>query len=114
MSDASYAIKQGDAYALPIRVSIDGEAISERDLLLIESVEFMVSEDIRKVYPDDVVFDSANGVFLVPVTQAETFTLEDGDTIRVDVRVEFSGGDVIGTHTMEQLRVLDALSEEEL
>ena len=40
--------------------------------------------------------------------------LEDGDTIRVDVRVEFSGGDVIGTHTMEQLRVLDALSEEEL
>lgn len=110
----SHFIKQGDAYALPIRVSVDGEPITADGLTMIESAEFMISEDIRKVYPDDVVFDRENGVFLVPVTQGETFALEDGDTIQVDVRVEFHGGDVIGTKTMEQLRVLDALSEEEL
>lgn len=114
MSEMNFAIKQGDAYALPIRVSIDGEPVAERDLVLIRSVEFMISEDIRKVYPDEAAFDRENGVFLVPVTQKETFALEEGGTIRVDVRVEFSGGDVIGTHTMQALQVLDALSEEEL
>ena len=53
-------------------------------------------------------------MFLVPLSQTETFALEDGDTVSLDVRVEFPGGDVIGTRTMEQIRVLDALSEEEL
>ena len=107
-------IKQGDACAIPIRVSIDGEPVTERDLVLIKSVEFMISEDIRKVYPQDVLFDGESGIFLVPVTQKETFALEEGERVAVDVRVEFSGGDVIGTRTMEQLDVLDALSEEEL
>lgn len=107
-------IKQGDACAIPIRVSIDGEPVTERDLVLIESVEFMISEDIRKVYPQDVLFDGESGIFLVPVTQEETFALEEGDSIRVDVRVAFSGGDVAGTRTMERLDVVDALSEEAL
>lgn len=107
-------IKQGDAFALPIRISVDGEPLTARDLVLIRSVEFMISEDIRKVYPADVTFDSETGVFLVPVTQQETFALEEGQQIRLDVRVAFSGGDVVGTRTMEQLDVLDALSEEEL
>ncbi len=114
MTTEKYTIKQGDAYALPIRVSVDGEPITAADLALIESVEFMVGEDIRKVYPQDVAFDSETGVFLVPLSQTETFALEDGDTVSLDVRVEFPGGDVIGTRTMEQIRVLDALSEEEL
>lgn len=107
----AYAIKQGDAYAIPVSVSMDGERLVESDLGMVDSVEFMISESIRKVYPDDVTFDGTNNVFLVPVTQEETFALEEGDTIRVDVRVGFSGGDVIGTKTMEKIRVVDALSE---
>ena len=114
MAALNYRIKQGDAYAIPVRVTLDGEPLAAADLAMIESVEFMVGEDIRKVYPEDVVFDDADGVFLVPVTQEETFALEDGETILVDVRAAFSGGDVIGTETMEQIKVLDALSEVEL
>lgn len=114
MTNAQFTIKQGDAYALPIRVSVDGEVLTEQDLGLIQSVEFMVSENIRKVYPGDVAFDPENNLFLVPVTQTETFALEEGGTVQVDVRVEFSGGDVIGTKTMENIDVVDALSEEEL
>lgn len=110
----AYAIKQGDAYAIPVSVSMDGERLVESDLGMVDSVEFMISENIRKVYPDDVQFDNTNNVFLVPVTQTETFALEDGDTIQVDVRVEFNGGDVIGTKTMKKIKVLDALSEVEL
>lgn len=110
----SFFMKQGDAYALPVALKLDDALVTESDLDMIESVEFMISEDIRKVYPDDVTFDGENNMFLVPVTQAETFSLEDGSTISVDVRVEFHGGEVIGTRTMEQIRVLDALSEVEL
>lgn len=110
----SYFIKQGDAYAIPVKVSIDDVPLEATDLDMIESVEFMISEEIRKVYPDDVVFDTENSVFLVPVTQAETFGLEDGEPIKVDVRVEFPSGDVVGTKTMKTINVVDALSEVEL
>jgi len=110
----SFFMKQGDAYAIPVKVSIDDEPITESDLDMIESVEFMISEQIRKVYPDDVAFDDTNKVFLVPVTQAETLGLEDGEPIKVDVRVEFPNGDVVGTKTMKTINVVDALSEEEL
>ena len=61
-----------------------------------------------------VPFDGENGVFLVPVTQRETFALEEGGQISFDVRVAFIGGDVVGAKTMASIRVADALSEEEL
>lgn len=110
----NYSIKQGDAYAVPVSITVDGETVNAQSLGLIDTVEFMVGEGIRKVYPEDVAFDHANSVFLVPVTQDETFALEDGDRISFDVRVGFVGGDVIGTKVMQKIKVLDALSEEEI
>lgn len=109
-----YSIKQGDAYAVPVQIVVDSEAITAESLSLIDTVEFMVGEGIRKVYPGDVTFDDDNSVFLVPVTQDETFALEDGDRISFDVRVGFAGGDVIGTKVMQKIKVLDALSEVEI
>jgi hypothetical protein len=110
----NYSIKQGDAYAVPVSITVDGETVTAESLGLIDTVEFMVGEGIRKVYPGDVTFDYENSVFLVPVTQDETFALEDGDRISFDVRVGFVGGDVIGTKVMQKIKVLDALSEEEI
>lgn len=110
----TYSIKQGDAYAVPVSITVDGESITAETLSLIDTVEFMVGEGIRKVYPGDVTFDYENSVFLVPVTQDETFALEDGDRISMDIRVGFASGDVIGTKTMQQIKILDALSEEEI
>lgn len=107
-------IKQGDAYNLPVRVIINGETVTEDDLALLDSVEFSAGEGIRKVYPEDATFDAENDVFLVPLTQEETFKLDEGECLPVDVRVKFLGGDVVGTKIMPKLRVLDALSEEVL
>ena len=109
-----YSIKQGDAYAVPVQIIVDSEAVTADTLSMIETVEFMVGEEIRKVYPEEVTFDAENSVFLVPVTQDETFALEDGDRISFDVRVGFVGGDVIGTKVMQKIKVLDALSEVEI
>ena len=110
----NYFIKQGDAYNIPVSITVDGETVNGETVELIETVEFMLSEDIRKVYPEDVTFDSVNNVFLVPVSQEETFAMEDGEKIPLDIRVGFSSGDVIGTKTMQQIKILDALSEEEI
>lgn len=107
-----YYIKQGDAYAIPISVTVNGDRITQSNLDMIDKVEFMVGDSVRKVYPDDVVFDSVNSVFAVPVTQEETFSMEDGDTISIDVRVAFANSDdVIGTRTMKKAKIVDALSE---
>lgn len=111
---AHHFIKQGDAYAVPVQINVDGETVNSESLSLIDVVEFMVGESIRKVYPTEVAFDGNENVFLVPLTQDETFALEDGDTLSFDVRVGFTSGDVVGTKIMPKLRVLDALSEEEI
>lgn len=110
----NYSIKQGDAYNIPVSITVDGETVNAETIALIETVEFMFSEDVRKMYPEDVTFDSEDNVFLVPVSQEETFALEDGEKIPFDVRVGFLNGIVVGTKTMQKIKVLDALSEEEI
>lgn len=109
-----YTIKQGDAYALPVALTVDGETLTAQKLDTVACAEFMLGEDVRKVYPEDVAFDAENDLFLVPVTQAETFALDENSSIALDVRVEFSDGVVVGTKNMLKIRVIDALSEVEL
>ena len=41
-------IKQGDAYAVPIQVRLNGELINADD---VEAVEFCVGDALRKLYP---------------------------------------------------------------
>ena len=50
----------------------------------------------------------------MPVTQEETFELPEGETIRVDVRVQFPGGMVLGVIDELKAKVADAISEEVL
>lgn len=109
-------IKQGDAGTVGVTLSINGETVTTEDLPLLHCVEFMIGETIRKVWPDDVTF--ADGKFHVPYTQAETFALEDGDTVRVDTRVHFETNgapeQVVGVTVMGKIKIADALSEEVL
>lgn len=114
MASNTYLIKQGDAYAVPVRVKLDGATLTAEDITIIDSVEFTLGEYFRKLYPDEVVFDAQEGLFLVPVTQEETFAMEEGERVSFDVRVKFTSGDVIGTKTMEKIKIVDALSEVEL
>lgn len=114
-------IKQGDAGTIGVTLKIGetaetAQAVTAEDLPLLHCVEFMIGDGIRKLWPDDVIF--ADGKFRVPYTQEETLALEDGETVKVDVRVHFetngAPAQVIGTKTMEKAKIVDAISEEVL
>ena len=87
-------IKQGDAYDLRIALDLNGEALTAEDLPLLHCVEFMLGDGVRKVWPEEGGF--LNGAFLMPLTQADTFSLEDGETVEFDARIHFVGGAVVG------------------
>ena len=105
-------VKQGDAYDLRIELALNGEAIVEEHLPLLHCVEFMLGGGVRKVWPEDGVF--SDGAFLVPLTQADTFSLEGGEEAELDIRVHFLGGAVVGLKKKLRVMVCDALSMEEL
>ena len=104
-------IKQGDAYALPVAITLDNSTI---DIADIDTVEFQLGEGIRKLYPGDVTYDPADLYFYVPLTQDETFSLPADEAVQLDVRVKFTGGDVLGVRKMGVIRVADAISEVKL
>ena len=105
-------IKQGDAYDLRIALDLNGEALTAEDLPLLHCVEFMLGDCVRKVWPEEGGF--LDGAFLMPLTQADTFSLEDGETVEFDARIHFVGGAVVGLKKKLRVMVCDALSEEVL
>lgn len=102
-------IKNGDAYALPFTVKLDGVTMEPPD---IETVEVFLGRN-RKVYPGDIVFDENERKFLLEVSQRESFDLRREET-EIDARVKFSGGDVIGIKMPIPVRVAAARSRVEL
>ena len=105
-------VKRGDAYRLRVPLELNGEAIAAEDLPFLHCVEFMLGEEIRKLWPEDAAF--ADGAFLIPVSQEETFSLEAGDRVDFDVRVHFVGGEVVGLKQKGKIRVVNAISEVKL
>ena len=102
-------IKQGDAFSLPVTVTLDGTALDISD---VDSVEFMFGST-RKMYPDTVTYSATTGMFYVPLTQEETFALSVGRII-LDIRVKFVGGNVQGVLRPLSIGIVDAVSEEVL
>ena len=100
-------IKQGDAYSLPVTVTLDGTSLDISD---VEKVEFMFGTT-RKMYPDTVTY--SDGKFNLPLTQEETFALARGN-ILVDIRVKFVGGNVQGILKPISISIADAVSKEVL
>lgn len=83
---------RGDSYTLPISIATaDGTATAES----FEEVEVCIGTDIRKTLSSgEITFDSERSLFLVPVTQEETFALRG--RARVNIRCKYYGGDVVG------------------
>ena len=104
----SIQIKQGDAYAIPVQLTQNGEALAAGD---IRQAEFYLG-GYRKLYPGAVTFDPDSGTFYVPVSQAESFSWAAGSPVYLDVRIKFSGGDVQGIRRQIGLGVVDAVSQE--
>ena len=105
-------VKQGDAYDLRIALDFNGETLTAEHLPLLECVEFMLGDGVRRVWPEEGGF--VDGAFLMPLTQADTFSLEDGETVEFDARIHFVGGAVVGLKKKLRVTVSDALSEEVL
>lgn len=101
-------IKQGDAYALPIQIRLNGELIGVED---VEAAEFCLGDGLRKLYPGEVSYEAGDNTFYLPLTQADTFSFPANGSVTLDIRVKFTGGDVIGVLRPEALAVYDAASE---
>ena len=101
-------IKQGDEYSLPVLIRLNGEPV---DVSEVVEVEFTLGNGVRKTFPQEVQYNSADGCFYLPLTQEETFAFPANGSMTLDIRVKFSGGDVIGVQRMESIAVADASSE---
>ena len=96
-------IKQGDQYSVPILIRLNGEPL---DLDDVAEVEFTIGNDMRKLWPQDVQYNSADECFYLPLTQAETFAFPANGSVTLDIRVKF-----VGVQRMESFAVADAASE---
>lgn len=102
-------IKQGDQYLIPISITSDGEPL---DIENVEIVEIALGNLIKK-YPTEISYDSEEEIFMFPVLQTETFAFRSG-LIKMDVRVKFTNGTVIGLPQIQTIPVPSALSGEVL
>ena len=103
----SLKIMQGDQYAIVFTGSQDGKPL---DMATIDEIEFTVDR-LRKTYPGDVTQD-ADGNFLFPLTQEETFAIQRSSQ-HVQIRVKFKGGatpTVIGVDVGD-ISVTDSISK---
>ncbi|HIS44683.1 MAG TPA: hypothetical protein IAB47_04855 [Candidatus Scatomorpha merdigallinarum] len=101
-------IKQGDAYSVPIVIKFNGSSLDVDD---VEEVEFTIGDTLRKLWPGDVEYSTADGTFNLPLTQSETFAFPANSSVTLDIRVKFISGVVIGVQRMESFAVADAVSE---
>lgn len=81
----------GDAYTLRIEIEIEG-APSD---LNFEEVEVTIAGIRKTMSSGEINYDEEKREISIPFTQEETFKLRGKH--KVDVRVKFAGGDVIGT-----------------
>lgn len=110
----NYDLKQGDAYELPVRIFQDGVDIGLGD---VEKIEFMIGRHLRRLYPGDVTVEEteeSGRVFNVPVGQAETMEIRSGQILRLDVRVKFNSGMVLGATEKPVISIGESYSGEVL
>lgn len=101
-------IVQGEARWLPVRVTLDGEAL---DRSLITAAEFRLGRHLRKVWPEEV--STADDMFLVPLTQTETRALPLG-RVPMEVWVTFSGGEILRAKRDGMIEVLPTEQRREI
>lgn len=95
----------GDAYKLPIALQV-GDAVAEP--LMFKELEVFVGNIRKTMSSGEVVFDYEKKVFLVPLTQQETF--RQRENIEVQIRCKFKDGSVIGIKAGE-LNLAKAVSK---
>ncbi len=100
-------IKQGDAYSVPVSIQLNDAPINVQN---IETAEFYIG-GYRKLYPGDVQYSAESDEFLVPISQEESLSWPEGESIVLDARIKFVGGNVQGIEKQINIGVVDAVSE---
>lgn len=93
---------QGDAYSIDITIKNLGKAVP---IETVEKVEVTLL-NLTRSYPEEVTY--SDGKFHFPVTQTETFKLPP--VCPMQVRVKFTGGDVVGS-MIQTVKVAGAISK---
>jgi hypothetical protein len=83
---------KGDAYRIPINIeTAEGAATPES----FADVEVCIGRSVRKTLSaGEITYDTERALFLVPLTQEETFAL--GMRSRINIRCKYAGGNVVG------------------
>ena len=83
---------KGDAYRIPISIeTAEGAATPES----FADVEVCIGRSVRKTLSEgEITYDTERALFLIPITQEETFAL--GMRSRINIRCKYAGGDVVG------------------
>lgn len=89
-------IMQGDSYSIPIEIST-GENMFTIDISELDDLEIIIGNIRKTLNKGTITFN--DGIFYFPISQKETFSLEDGEhDIQVRVKLKDSNN-VIGTVT---------------
>lgn len=94
-------IYQGDQYAIPITVERNGITQTASDIQKLE----VVLAGIRKLYPGDIVYNSGTQKFLYPITQEDSFSLEE-DTYDAIGRPLYADGTISGWQKLGGITIL--------
>lgn len=105
------AIKQGDDVYLQVTLYLNGEALTADSLAMLDEIEYCFEEEPPRTIPAAEAWDDTLEKFLLPVSQRNTFALEERRT-SFDVRVKFVGGNVLGVRQRRRMNVLEANSTE--
>lgn len=81
----------GDAFGLPIEISLDNGVATADDF---EIVEVFIGCVGKTTSDGDIDYDEERGAFIVALSQEDTYLLRGKNPIQV--RTKFSNGDVLG------------------
>ncbi len=81
----------GDAYRLPVKLTVNGELA---DAARFEEVEACIGRVRKTLSAGEISYDAEQKAFLIGLTQEDTFSLHRRS--RLYLRCKFEGGDVIG------------------
>ena len=101
---------QGDSYGLMIEITTpEGVTVTAED---VSDVEITVGCFSKTFSNGEINYDEDEGVWVVPLTQEETFKLPVGK-VKAQVRVVWDDGSVEGC-PLGELRVHESISKEVL
>ena len=105
-------IKRGEAKTIAVRLTASGIEQDTFPLGNADEIAFKIGENVRKTWPSEVRYDSASGVFLLTLSQADTLSLDSGQA-EMEVTCNFNGpGNIIKTRKNAKIKVLDCTDEE--